>query len=107
MLYRYLLIALLGLSLSSGGVFARDGYYGSPRYHNGWAYPEYRYRYDGYRYYTPYRYRYPDFQRDFRHDWRHSHRYDWRYDRGDVRYFDLRLDQRRGMDLRWRGDYRD
>ncbi|WP_137887972.1 hypothetical protein [Pseudomonas sp. 2FE] len=107
MLYRYLLIALLGLTLSSGGTFARDNrYHGYPRYYGGWVYPEYRYRFDGYLYYNPYRYRAPDYHRDFRHDWHHGHRFDSRFDRRDDRHHDFRHDMRRGMDRQWRGDYR-
>lgn len=107
MLFRSLLIAILGLSLSSGGAFAHDSrYHGYPRYNGVWVYPDYRHRYEIHLYYNPYRYRHPEYYRDFRHDGRHSHRYDWRYDRRDDRHHQFRHDMRRGWGQQWRGDYR-
>ncbi|WP_137819837.1 hypothetical protein [Pseudomonas sp. 2FG] len=107
MFYRSLLIAVLGLSLSSGGTFAHDSrYHGYPRHYSGGVYPEHRLRYELRLYYNPYRYRPPDYHQDFRHYGRHGHRYDWRYDRRDDRHHDFRHDLRRGMDRQWRGDYR-
>jgi len=106
MFYRTLLIAVLGLSLSSCVAYAHDGYYqGYPRYYGGWVYPEHRYRYDSYLYYDPYRYRYPEHHRDFRRDWHHGQRHDWRYERRDDRHQMSRHDERRRWDRRWRGDW--